>query len=100
MTVNVGDRVRDPITGLTGVVTARAIYMWGCVQVLVNPGLVKDGQIIDGTWLDENRVEIVPGPPPPCPGSTAGFRTSSPRPDAAAGDVTGGPPREPSPSKA
>jgi hypothetical protein len=51
-----GDRVRDEISGFEGIVTGRAEYLYGCVQVLVNPAEVKDGSPIAGTWLDEDRT--------------------------------------------
>lgn len=54
-----GDKVKDRISGLEGVVTGRIDYLYGCRQVLVNPQEVKDGKPIESSWLDEDRVEVV-----------------------------------------
>lgn len=57
-----GDRARDIITGLTGIVVGKATYLTGCTQVLIKPETLKDGAILDGTWIDIQRVKvIVPG---------------------------------------
>ena len=49
------DEVTDSITGFSGVVTARAEYLYGCVQLLVSPHRLKDGIPVKGQWLDEQR---------------------------------------------
>ncbi len=55
-----GDNVRDVIAGFEGVVTGRAEYLYGCVQVFVSPRkLDKEGKLLDGVWFDEGRVEVV-----------------------------------------
>jgi len=54
-----GAKVRDRISGFEGIVTGRAEYLWGCVQILVNPGQVKDSQPVTSTWLDEDRCEVI-----------------------------------------
>lgn len=54
-----GTRVRDRITGFSGVVTGYVQYISGCNQVLVNPGVDKDGKLMDGNWFDVQRVERI-----------------------------------------
>jgi hypothetical protein len=57
---NLGDKVRDRINGFTGIVTGRAEYLYGCVQVLVAPQkTTKEGKRPDSEWLDEDRVEVL-----------------------------------------
>jgi hypothetical protein len=57
--VNLGDRVRCRINGFEGIVTGRAEYRYGCVQVLVAPTkLAADGKCPDSVWFDEERVEV------------------------------------------
>ena len=77
--IGLGDRVRDAVTGFTGVVMARVEYLTGCNQVSVLPEAEKPGQLPAGEWLDIERVvslergavriEARPGgadiPPPP-----------------------------------
>lgn len=55
-----GDKVQDRICpDFSGVVTGRAEYLYGCVQVLVNPGVFKDGKLTDSVWLDEDRCAVI-----------------------------------------
>jgi hypothetical protein len=61
--VNLGDKVRDRINGFEGIVTGRAVYLYGCVQVLVAPTkLAEDGKCPDSVWFDEDRVEAMAAP--------------------------------------
>ncbi len=58
--VKLGDKARDTINGFEGIVTGRAEYLYGCVQVLVAPTtLTAEGKCPDSVWLDEGRVEVV-----------------------------------------
>jgi hypothetical protein len=57
--VGLGDQIRDQISGLRGVCTARIEYLYGCQQVSLSPNEHKDGKVADSSWLDESRVEIV-----------------------------------------
>jgi hypothetical protein len=59
MPFELGDKVRDPISKLEGIVTGRTVYLWGCIHCLVNPGVIKDGAPVDATWFDEDRLELV-----------------------------------------
>jgi len=54
----IGDRVKEKITGYAGVVTAKCEYITGCKQVLVNPPLKADGGYEDPRWFDEDRVDV------------------------------------------
>lgn len=57
--IKLGDRVYDRITGFAGITTGRIEYINGCRQFLVKPErLNKDGQIVDGVWLDEQHLVI------------------------------------------
>lgn len=58
-TVELGTVGRDRISGLTGVVYARAEYLYGEPQVMLVPKGVNDGAPIIGTWLPAARVEEV-----------------------------------------
>jgi hypothetical protein len=54
--VKLGETYRDPITGLEGVATARAEYLYGCVRVV----LEGTGDLKDGVWFDEQRLTDKP----------------------------------------
>jgi hypothetical protein len=58
MSIQLGDTVRDQITGFEGVTTGRAEYLTGCVQFIVQPPL-KDGKFEEGRWFDEDRLEVM-----------------------------------------
>lgn len=57
--VDLGDQVRDKVTGFKGIVTGKAQYLTGCKQVLVTPKVGEDGKYLDACWLDVDRVEII-----------------------------------------
>lgn len=52
-----GTRVRDRITGFSGVVTGFVQYISGCNQALVSPGVDKDGKLMETNWFDIQRLE-------------------------------------------
>lgn len=56
---NLGDRVKDRISGLTGIVTSRSEHLFGCARYWVEPQELKDGKRVDGCWLDEDAIEVV-----------------------------------------
>lgn len=58
-----GYRVRDRVTGFTGVITSISFDLYGCIQAVVNPGLDKDGKPQDQHWFDVNRLQLAEGPP-------------------------------------
>jgi len=51
-----GKQARDKVTGLEGVITGRAEYLFGCTQYCIVPP-AKDGKT-SGEWFDEGRIEI------------------------------------------
>ena len=55
--VDLGDRVRDKVTGLEGVAIARSVYLFGCAQVCVAPP--AQGGKSEAAWFDEPRLEVV-----------------------------------------
>ena len=58
MKIEFGDKVKDTITGFSGVVTALAYYSTGCNQALIQPELGKDGEWQDARWFDFERVQV------------------------------------------
>jgi len=56
--LELGMKVKDKITGFSGVVTGICLYLSGCNQVLVVPPVRKDGSFVDGQWLDLQRLEV------------------------------------------
>lgn len=59
---DLGDEVKDILTGFSGVVTGQAKWITGCSQYTVAPKkLDKEGKLIASEWFDENRLELVKG---------------------------------------
>ena len=56
--VQLGDKVKDTITGFSGVVTGYVKYITGCNQALITPPVGKDGVYKDARWFDEQRLII------------------------------------------
>jgi len=71
-----GCRVKEKVTGLSGIVTSLCFDLYGCVQGLVHPGLDKDGKPAEQHWFDLKRLTVENADP------------VMPRPDFA--DVPGG----------
>lgn len=59
MEVTLGTKVRDSITGLTGVAVSRTVYLNGCVRFGVQPQVVKDGKVADVEYVDAEQLEEV-----------------------------------------
>ena len=57
--VEMGDAVRDPISGFRGTVTAVMNYLHGCQRGYVQPPVDKDGNYREGIWLDLPQLETV-----------------------------------------
>lgn len=62
--IAMGTEVKDTITGFSGKVVARCEYITGCNQYLITPGVDKEGSLRDSTWVDEQRIELVPDTQP------------------------------------
>ena len=83
--IELGMTVKDRINGFEGVVTGRAEYLYGCIQVFVAPTkLAEGGKYPEGQWLDEGRVQAFSAPKAEQPESAA---------ERAGGPVTALPPR-------
>lgn len=56
--ITLGDKVRDRITGLVGITTAKIDYIFGCQQFRVTP-ITKDNKPVKGDWIDTPQLEIL-----------------------------------------
>ncbi|SRR6266540_56616 len=77
--VSLGQRVRDEITGFTGIVTGRFEYLYGCVRCSVSPQEMKDGKPIESFTFDEGQLIAVEEAPAVKPVEE---KTGGPRDDA------------------
>lgn len=57
--IDVGDSVKDTITGLTGIAVCRSEWLYGCVRVGVQPRTVTDGKAPEIVYVDEPQLKVV-----------------------------------------
>ena len=57
--IKLGSKVRDTMTGLEGIAVVRAIWLWGCVRIGLQPYETKDGKPVEESWFDESRLEVI-----------------------------------------
>ncbi len=58
-----GCRVVDRVTLFDGVAVSISFDLFGCIQVLVNPGMDKDGKLKESFYFDINRLNILSDKP-------------------------------------
>jgi hypothetical protein len=58
---NLGDRVKDAVTGFTGVCIARYEWLNGCIRYEVQSEKLKDGKPVDGVTFDQGQLTLVKG---------------------------------------
>lgn len=54
-----GHPAKDKITGFEGIIVCVQFDLYGCVQVVLNPGLDNDKKPQDSHWFDIQRCEIL-----------------------------------------
>lgn len=57
--VALGSKVRDRISGFTGIATARAEYRDSAPRVFVIGETLSEGRIVE-EWIEEARLEVQP----------------------------------------
>jgi len=86
MAIKLGSKVRDSLTGFSGIAIGRTEYMYGCARIAIEPDrLDTTGKPIDVQWFDEQRVEVV--------------KAQKPSVSADSSARSGGPQRDPSLSR-
>lgn len=54
-----GMKVKDRVTGFTGIVESVSFDLYGCVQVVLRPAVSKEGKPGEGHWFDAKRIEVL-----------------------------------------
>lgn len=54
-----GDKLKDRITGYEGLVTARHQYLNGCKRYTLDRPLDKDGKVQEAQWFDEAILSFI-----------------------------------------
>ena len=86
--VELGDRVKDIISGQEGIVIGVTDYIYGCRRVGVSPEETKDGVPVENFWTDEPQLEVlqkkvvVAGKPKKKKRTGGPREDAQPRPDA------------------
>lgn len=75
--IGLGDRAKDPITGLQGIVVCVTTWLHGCIRIGIQAEEVKDGKPTDAVYFDQSQLvlvkanvhqpqvlAVVPAPPP------------------------------------
>lgn len=57
--INLGDKVRDRVTYLEGIVVARTEWLNGCIRMTVQPQELKDGEPVKSSGFDIEELELV-----------------------------------------
>lgn len=57
--IELGDKVKDIITGFEGIVVAKTEWLNGCVRCNIQPQKLKDGKMLDTETIDEQQLRIV-----------------------------------------
>lgn len=61
--ITLGQKVRDKITGFTGIATAHVKYLTGCDQIGVTPAVNSESKLPDGAYFDLSRLEVLEDKP-------------------------------------
>ena len=59
MTIKLGEKVTDIVTGVTGIAVARVEYLNGCVQFCVQPKGALDALKTDSLYIDQGQLKRV-----------------------------------------
>ncbi len=58
--IGLGDRVKDTVTGFTGIVIGVTTWLHGCIRIGVQPEkLGKDGKTQEAVWFDQSQLLLV-----------------------------------------
>lgn len=93
MTVQLGDKVRDRISGFEGIVIGITEYLYGCRRPFVQPtALSNEGKPGEASSFDEPQLEILQPAAfePVVTGAAVPTKTGGPRPAPAGRVVPGG----------
>jgi hypothetical protein len=76
--IQLGNKVRCIVTGLTGIATSRVEYLNGCEQICVTPSVKNDGEP-KHYYVDVNQLEVVGKGIAVQPKRTGGPQSNAPR---------------------
>lgn len=57
--VGLGDKVKDNVTGFSGIVVAITKWLHGCDRIVVQPAVGKDGKVPDSASFDIPQIVVM-----------------------------------------
>ena len=57
--IKLGQKVKDRVTGFTGIVISKLEYLNGCIQLGVKPNKLKDGETLEAEYVDIEQMDVV-----------------------------------------
>ncbi len=57
--IKLGSKVRDKVTGFTGIATAKIEYLNGCIQICIKPPVGENNIMPDVEYVDIDQIEIL-----------------------------------------
>ncbi len=57
--INLGDKVKDSVTGFTGIVVALHKWLHGCTRCTVQPAVGKDGKLPEANAFDMPQLVVI-----------------------------------------
>lgn len=60
--IELGSKVRDSVTGFTGIAMGRSTFMTGCDRIGIQPPVGDDGKLPEAQWFDEPLVDVLAPP--------------------------------------
>lgn len=76
--ITLGSKVKDTVTGFTGIATSRVEYLTGCVQYGITPP-AKDNKTSDTQYYDEDRIKVITPKKPMKVSQAGGFHSDHPK---------------------
>ena len=60
MNIKLGSKVKDTVSGFTGVAVSSHEYLNGCRRVTIQPPVDKDGKLPEVQSFDEPQLQVLP----------------------------------------
>lgn len=59
MIVNLGDRVKDTVSGFSGIAVAKVTYLQGCDRVAIQAPVKKNEKPAEWMYFDEPQLKVL-----------------------------------------
>lgn len=57
--IELGDEVKDLVSGFKGIAVARTEFLNGCVRLSIAPPIDSDGKHVDERWFDQEQIDLI-----------------------------------------